>query len=120
MFIAMNRFRVKKGEEENFETVWKQRDSFLNEVPGFKEFQLLRGPAADDHTLYASHAVWASVELDRQAGRCRVRKRSARPTPAPAPNAICTWVRPTSKASRLSCPSAHGSENYGQLWGRST
>lgn len=62
MFIAMNRFRVRKGEEENFEAVWKQRDSFLNEVPGFKEFQLLRGPTADDHTLYASHAVWASVE----------------------------------------------------------
>ena len=62
MFIAMNRFRVKRGEEENFETVWKQRDSFLNEVPGFKEFKLLRGPAADDHTLYASHAVWASAE----------------------------------------------------------
>lgn len=62
MFIAMNRFRVKRGEEENFETVWRERDSFLKDVPGFKEFHLLRGPAADDHTLYASHAVWQSHE----------------------------------------------------------
>lgn len=62
MFIAMNRFRVKRGEEENFETVWRERDSFLKDVPGFKEFHLLRGPAAEDHTLYASHAVWGSHE----------------------------------------------------------
>ncbi|MGZ3349177.1 MAG: antibiotic biosynthesis monooxygenase, partial [Xanthobacteraceae bacterium] len=27
MFIAMNRFRVKKGSEEAFEEVWLNRDS---------------------------------------------------------------------------------------------
>lgn len=60
MFIAMNRFRVVHGEEQRFEQVWLNRDIHLREVPGFVEFHLVRGPAADDHTLYASHTVWAS------------------------------------------------------------
>lgn len=62
MFIAMNRFRVKKGEEENFERAWRERDSHLKDVPGFEEFQLLRGPEQEDHTLFASHTVWRSRE----------------------------------------------------------
>jgi heme-degrading monooxygenase HmoA len=60
MFIAMNRFKVAKGSEEAFETVWLNRDSQLNTVPGFVEFHLLKGPEAEDHTLYASHTVWQS------------------------------------------------------------
>ena len=58
MFIAMNRFRVKKGSEQAFEKVWLSRDSQLNKVPGFVEFHLLKGPEHDDFTLYASHTVW--------------------------------------------------------------
>ncbi len=58
MFIAMNRFRVKKGSEEDFEKVWLSRDSHLDKVPGFVEFHLLRGPEHDDFTLYASHTIW--------------------------------------------------------------
>ena len=60
MFIAMNRFRVKKGSEQAFEHVWATRDSLLHRVPGFVEFHLLRGPAGDDHTLYSTHTVWSS------------------------------------------------------------
>ncbi len=62
MFIAMNRFQIVPGEEEAFERVWKTRDSHLEGVPGFVEFHLLRGPSAEDHTLYASHSVWKSRE----------------------------------------------------------
>ncbi|MDE8654586.1 antibiotic biosynthesis monooxygenase family protein [Novosphingobium album (ex Liu et al. 2023)] len=62
MFIAMNRFMVKPGEEEAFEAVWKNRDTHLREVPGFVGFHLLRGPGAEDHTLYASHTVWETRE----------------------------------------------------------
>lgn len=62
MFIAMNRFQVIRGEEEAFEKVWLSRDSHLHGVPGFVEFHLLRGPAEDDHTLFASHTVWRSRE----------------------------------------------------------
>jgi heme-degrading monooxygenase HmoA len=58
MYIAMNRFRVAKGSEAAFEQVWMSRDSHLDKVPGFVEFHLLKGPEAEDHTLYASHTVW--------------------------------------------------------------
>ena len=58
MFIAMNRFRVKKGSEQAFEKVWLSRDSQLDKVPGFVEFHLLKGPEHEDFTLYASHTVW--------------------------------------------------------------
>ncbi len=60
MYIAMNRFRVAKGSEADFEQVWQSRDTYLDKVPGFIEFHLLKGPEAEDHTLYASHTVWAS------------------------------------------------------------
>jgi heme-degrading monooxygenase HmoA len=60
MFIAMNRFRVKRGTEGAFEKVWMSRDSYLDRVPGFVEFHLLKGPEAEDHVLYASHTVWQS------------------------------------------------------------
>lgn len=62
MFIAMNRFQVKPGQEEAFEAVWKSRDSYLEDVPGFVEFALLRGPSAEDHTLFATHTVWESQD----------------------------------------------------------
>lgn len=60
MFLAMNRFKVKRGNEAEFEEVWRSRDSHLSAVPGFREFRLMKGPEAEDHTLYASHTVWAS------------------------------------------------------------
>lgn len=60
MYIAMNRFKVKKGSEEAFEKVWASRDSYLDRMAGFVEFHLLKGPAAEDHTLYSSHTVWQS------------------------------------------------------------
>ena len=59
MFIAMNRFQVKIGSEAAFETVWRTRESYLSSMAGFVEFHLLKGPLADDHTLYSSHTVWA-------------------------------------------------------------
>jgi heme-degrading monooxygenase HmoA len=62
MFIAMNRFKVRKGSEADFEAVWLRREVHLDQVPGFVEFHLLRGPERDDHVLYASHTVWASEQ----------------------------------------------------------
>ena len=46
MYIAMNRFRVAKGSEADFEALWLGRDSHLGGVPGFVEFHLLKGPSA--------------------------------------------------------------------------
>ena len=60
MFIAMNRFDIIIGQEKAFETIWLQRDTHLNDVPGFVTFHLLRGPTTEDHTLYASHTIWRS------------------------------------------------------------
>jgi heme-degrading monooxygenase HmoA len=60
MFIAMNRFKVKKDSEEAFEKVWFSRETYLDGVPGFVEFHLLKGPDAENYTLYSSHTVWES------------------------------------------------------------
>jgi len=60
MYIAMNRFRVATGAAAEFERIWTERETHLGAVPGFIEFHLLRGPAAEDHTLYASHTCWQS------------------------------------------------------------
>jgi heme-degrading monooxygenase HmoA len=60
MFIAMNRFKVRKGSERDFEQVWLNRESHLDKVPGFLTFHLLKGPEKDDHVLYASHSTWRS------------------------------------------------------------
>jgi heme-degrading monooxygenase HmoA len=54
----MNRFRIARGRESEFEEIWRKRDSNLEDVPGFKEFRLLRGPESDEATLFASHTIW--------------------------------------------------------------
>ena len=62
MFLAMNRFKIVKGREEDFERIWRERDTHLQGVDGFKEFNLLRGNTEEDYSLYASHSVWKSKE----------------------------------------------------------
>ena len=60
MFIAMNRFRIARGQEDVFEELWRKRESRLEDVPGFQQFHLLKGPEDDEATLYASHTIWDS------------------------------------------------------------
>lgn len=60
MFVAMNRFKIASGREEDFINIWKNRETYLDTVPGFKEFHLLRGPAEEGYTLFASHSIWDS------------------------------------------------------------
>ena len=60
MFIAMNRFKVLRGSEHDFEQVWLTRETYLGEVPGFIVFHLLKGPEREDHVLYSSHTMWRS------------------------------------------------------------
>ncbi len=62
MYVAMNRFRITPGREEDFENIWRGRQSFLDEVAGFKEFHLLKGPTDDRSTLYSSYSTWESSE----------------------------------------------------------
>jgi heme-degrading monooxygenase HmoA len=61
-FIAMNRFKIVPGMESEFEEIWKTRNTYLEEVPGFVRFNLHKGPEEEDHVLYASHTLWESEE----------------------------------------------------------
>ncbi len=61
MYLTMNRFKVRTGQEDAFETVWKSRDSHLQSVPGFVGFHLMKGPEGEGYRLYASHTLWRSA-----------------------------------------------------------
>ena len=62
MYIAMNRFKIIIGKENEFENVWKSRETHLDKVPGFNKFNLIKGKTTKEYTLYASHSVWNSEE----------------------------------------------------------
>ncbi len=62
MFIAMNRFRIVAGREQEFIDIWKNRDSHLSEMPGFISFHLLQGETEGEATRFISHTTWASAE----------------------------------------------------------
>ncbi len=63
MFIAMNRFQVNRGKESAFEEMWSTRETYLDQVPGFVAFALLKNWIADDGTTeYISHSTWRSRE----------------------------------------------------------
>jgi len=62
MYLAMNHFRVTPDRAADFETAWRERETFLDEVPGFVSFHMLRGPEEDGAVLYASHTVWDSED----------------------------------------------------------
>jgi heme-degrading monooxygenase HmoA len=62
MYIAMNRFRIAPGREADFIDIWRQRESQLDSVPGFRSFNLLQGAKSEEFTLFASHTIWDSVD----------------------------------------------------------
>jgi heme-degrading monooxygenase HmoA len=55
MFIAMNNFQIAPGREADFERRWRERESYLRDVPGFVQFALLKGEDAGE---YISHSTW--------------------------------------------------------------
>ncbi len=63
MFIAMNRFKILLGFENVFESIWKKRETHLDGVPGFEEFNLIRGKTNESYTLHASHSIWESKDV---------------------------------------------------------
>ena len=62
MYIAMNRFKIISGKEEQFEKIWKDRETYLGHVKGFQRFNLVKGKEQKAFTLYASHSTWGSEE----------------------------------------------------------
>ena len=59
-FIAMNRFKIAIGRESEFENIWENRETRLNDVQGFQKFNLLRGETNENFTLFISHSTWDS------------------------------------------------------------
>ena len=57
LFIAMNHFAIDPERGGEFEDLWRKRERYLDEVPGFVRFALLRG---DEPGSYASHTTWES------------------------------------------------------------
>lgn len=61
MFIAMNRFKVNEGKEHAFEEMWRNRETYLDQVPGFVAFSLLKNANTEEGvTEYVSHSTWRS------------------------------------------------------------
>ena len=58
----MNRFQIVTGKEKIFEKLWKNRETYLESVKGFKSFNLIKGEANETFTLYASHSTWSSKD----------------------------------------------------------
>ncbi len=58
----MNRFKIINGKEETFEEIWKSRDTHLENVPGFKKFNLIKSSKKENYRLYASHSLWETED----------------------------------------------------------
>jgi len=59
-YIAMNRFKIALGRENDFEKIWKNRETHLDDIKGFKNFNLIKGSSNKEYTLYVSHSEWTS------------------------------------------------------------
>ncbi len=80
MYIAMNRFRIGAGHDEAFLERWRNRNSKLNEVPGFQRFWLLRAEGQ-----FVSMSQWesrAAFEAWTQSEAFRVAHSSSGPPPS--------------------------------------
>ena len=68
MFIAMNRFKVRKGSERDFQQVWLSRQTHLEQVPGFMIFRLLKGPEKDRVYVREEEVRPATEDIFRAMG----------------------------------------------------
>lgn len=59
MYLAMNRFTVNVEREAEWEQIWRERESYLADVPGFVQFMLLRGAEPGD---YISYSAWQDAD----------------------------------------------------------
>ena len=47
-YIAMNRFKIAIGRESDFEDIWQNRETHLDDVKGFQTFNLLKGSTSEE------------------------------------------------------------------------
>jgi heme-degrading monooxygenase HmoA len=62
MYVATTRFQIIVGQELLFETTWRERESYLTTMKGYRGLLLLRGAKEVDHTVYFSQFIWNSKE----------------------------------------------------------
>tara|TARA_B100000780_G_C20853665_1_gene339304 strand:- start:176 stop:478 length:303 start_codon:yes stop_codon:yes gene_type:complete len=60
MYLAMNRFKIVIGKEDEFEALWKNSETHLDGIKGFKRFNLIKGYRNKECSLYVSHTKWNS------------------------------------------------------------
>ncbi len=88
MFIAMNRFKIKSGCEQDFIDIWKNRDTYLDSVPGFQSFQLLQGAKQEEHTLFASHSIWENEQAFENWTKSEAFRKGCNPSPSRHPTSF--------------------------------
>jgi heme-degrading monooxygenase HmoA len=84
VFIAMNRFPIAPGREGDFLRTWRERESFLAEVPGFRCFRLLQGERGEEATIFISYAEWESRKAFEAWTRSEAFARAHRQARTPA------------------------------------
>ena len=62
MYVAMTHFQIILGQEKLFETLWRERESYLETMQGYRGLFLMRGTTAQDHTSYVSQFIWNTKE----------------------------------------------------------
>ena len=54
----MNRFKIAIKRESDFEDIWKNRKTHIDDVQGFQKFNLFRGDTKENYTLFTSNSTW--------------------------------------------------------------
>lgn len=62
MYVAMTHFQIILGQEKLFETLWRERESYLETMQGYRGLFLMRGATDKDHTCYVSQFIWNTKE----------------------------------------------------------
>jgi heme-degrading monooxygenase HmoA len=60
MYLAMSRLKVISGKEVEFEKAWRDRETSIDGVKGFKKLNLIKGYINNEYSLYVFHSEWDS------------------------------------------------------------
>jgi heme-degrading monooxygenase HmoA len=115
MFIAMNQFQVDPARAEEFEQVWRERESHLSGFDGFIQFALLKGDEPGDYIStapgLARHHAWAQSDAFRRgtASGCR---RHHRRHPRARFARACWWSAGWSASSAMTAENPLRPEHF--------
>jgi heme-degrading monooxygenase HmoA len=66
MYVAITHFKIIVGQELLFETLWKERESYLHTMQGYRGLFLMRGATEKRYTSYVSQFIW-NTQADFEA-----------------------------------------------------